>query len=281
MTRKTLAALAPRRRHRARTRRLRGPGGRTGRRRPRRRSSRRPTCTATREAVGGDLVDVTSIITSGSQDPHSYEPSARDQLSVSRADLVIENGGGYDAFVDALLESSGSDARRPHRRRVLARLAGQRRPRRPRGRRARHRRRARDRRRTPARRARGHDHVEGFNEHVWYDPHTMSDARRGDRRTSSASSTPANAADVSRTNAAALIGELEGLETGLADLATAARGRPDLRHRARAAVPDRGGRTGRTSRPTPSAKPSRRGRTSRRRRCSRRSAPAAAATCAS
>ena len=57
--------------------------------------------------VGGDLVDVTSIITSISQDPHSYEASARDQLTISRADLVIENGGGYDDFVDTMLKASG------------------------------------------------------------------------------------------------------------------------------------------------------------------------------
>ncbi|HYP73588.1 MAG TPA: zinc ABC transporter substrate-binding protein, partial [Microbacterium sp.] len=58
-------------------------------------------------AIGGDLVDVTSIIDSVAQDPHSYEASARDQLTVSRADLIIENGGGYDAFMDTLIEGAG------------------------------------------------------------------------------------------------------------------------------------------------------------------------------
>ena len=60
--------------------------------------------------VGGDLVEVTSIVTNASQDPHSFEPSARDQLTVSKADLIVENGGGYDAFIDALIDSSGSEA---------------------------------------------------------------------------------------------------------------------------------------------------------------------------
>ena len=60
------------------------------------------------EEIGGGLVEVTSIVSSESQDPHSFEPSARDQLTVSNADLVIENGGGYDAFIDALIDSSGS-----------------------------------------------------------------------------------------------------------------------------------------------------------------------------
>src|SRR4051812_39856134 len=58
------------------------------------------------EEVGAGAVDVTPIIHSAAQDPHSYEPSARDQLAVSRADLVIENGGGYDAFMDALVEAT-------------------------------------------------------------------------------------------------------------------------------------------------------------------------------
>ena len=53
--------------------------------------------------VGGDLVKVTSIISDPSQDPHSFEGNARVQLALSKADVVIENGGGYDAFVDALL----------------------------------------------------------------------------------------------------------------------------------------------------------------------------------
>jgi zinc/manganese transport system substrate-binding protein len=57
------------------------------------------------ESVGGDLVEVTSIIDSPAQDPHSYEASARDRLALARADLVIENGGGYDPFIGALLDA--------------------------------------------------------------------------------------------------------------------------------------------------------------------------------
>jgi zinc/manganese transport system substrate-binding protein len=60
--------------------------------------------------VGGDLVSVTSLIDSANQDPHSYEASAQDQLALSRADLVVENGGGYDPFVETLLEAAGSGA---------------------------------------------------------------------------------------------------------------------------------------------------------------------------
>ena len=62
------------------------------------------------EQIGGEYVDVTSIVASASQDPHSFEPSAQDQLAVSRAELIVENGGGYDSFIDGLIESSGSEA---------------------------------------------------------------------------------------------------------------------------------------------------------------------------
>lgn len=58
--------------------------------------------------IGGDRVEVTSIIDSVAQDPHTYEATARDRLAVQSADLVIENGGGYDTFMQDLLE--GSDA---------------------------------------------------------------------------------------------------------------------------------------------------------------------------
>ncbi|MHA7285076.1 metal ABC transporter solute-binding protein, Zn/Mn family [Arthrobacter sp. MDT3-44] len=58
-------------------------------------------------AVGGDDVEVTAIVTNLSQDPHSYEPTVQDKLSVSGADLVIENGGGYDAFLGRLADETG------------------------------------------------------------------------------------------------------------------------------------------------------------------------------
>ena len=57
-------------------------------------------------SIGGDLVDVTSIISNQSQDPHSYEATARDHLALSKAQLVIENGGGYDPFIGTLLDGS-------------------------------------------------------------------------------------------------------------------------------------------------------------------------------
>jgi zinc/manganese transport system substrate-binding protein len=53
--------------------------------------------------VGGPDVAVTAIIDSPAKDPHDYEASSHDVLAVSRADLVIQNGGGYDSFMPRLL----------------------------------------------------------------------------------------------------------------------------------------------------------------------------------
>lgn len=58
-------------------------------------------------AVAGDTVDVKTIIDSPSADPHSYESSPSDAADVARADLVVYNGGGYDAFMDQFRAQSG------------------------------------------------------------------------------------------------------------------------------------------------------------------------------
>lgn len=60
--------------------------------------------------IGGDKVKVTAIIGNAGQDPHSYEATAQDRLAVSKAQLVIENGGGYDDFIHTLVESSKLDS---------------------------------------------------------------------------------------------------------------------------------------------------------------------------
>jgi zinc/manganese transport system substrate-binding protein len=60
--------------------------------------------------VGGSHVDVTSMVASISQDPHDFQPSAQDQLLVTRAALLIENGGGYDPFLESLIKASGAKA---------------------------------------------------------------------------------------------------------------------------------------------------------------------------
>ncbi len=59
--------------------------------------------------VGGRFVDVQSLLDDPSQDPHSYQATVRDRLAVSRARIVIENGGGYDDFMHSLLGSARED----------------------------------------------------------------------------------------------------------------------------------------------------------------------------
>lgn len=53
--------------------------------------------------VGGRHVQVTSIVTNPDTDPHSYEPTAADAEALASAQLVIENGAGYDPWVPKLL----------------------------------------------------------------------------------------------------------------------------------------------------------------------------------
>lgn len=59
--------------------------------------------------IGGSAVKVTSLISNPAQDPHSFEASARNQLELSQADVVIENGGGYDDFMGTMLKASNND----------------------------------------------------------------------------------------------------------------------------------------------------------------------------
>jgi zinc/manganese transport system substrate-binding protein len=44
-------------------------------------------------------------------DPHEYESSVNDAKAVAAADLIIENGGGYDDWMDKLLSGSPSGKR--------------------------------------------------------------------------------------------------------------------------------------------------------------------------
>jgi zinc/manganese transport system substrate-binding protein len=61
-------------------------------------------------AIGGNRARVSSVISDPSADPHSFEADAHVQLAISRADVVIENGGGYDDFMRTLVSAAGSKA---------------------------------------------------------------------------------------------------------------------------------------------------------------------------
>jgi len=154
------------------------------------------------EEIAGDLVDVTSIITSNAQDPHSFEASAQDQLAVADADLIIENGGGYDPFIDGLIESSASDAKVLTAVEFSSEWTGGS---------------AHD--DSEDSDEHEHEHVEGFNEHVWYDPEVMSALVVA--ISSELSILSPDDADAFTAAADALAAEITALEASLADIEAA------------------------------------------------------------
>ncbi|RLP75270.1 ABC transporter substrate-binding protein [Mycetocola tolaasinivorans] len=118
------------------------------------------------QAILGDHGTVTSLISSVAQDPHSYEATAQDSLAISKADVVIKNGGGYDDFMNTLLdahkgngpkvvdaaEASGLlPGHEAHDHDHDAETAA-----------------PDDSSKEAAKDHDEHNHVEGFNEHVWY-----------------------------------------------------------------------------------------------------------------
>jgi zinc/manganese transport system substrate-binding protein len=56
--------------------------------------------------IGGSHVTVTSILSDPNADPHLFEPGTANGLAVSQAKLVIQNGAGYDAFMQKLEDAS-------------------------------------------------------------------------------------------------------------------------------------------------------------------------------
>lgn len=55
--------------------------------------------------LGGEHVSVTSILSDPNIDPHTFQSNVQTGITVSRANLVIENGGGYDSWMDTILSS--------------------------------------------------------------------------------------------------------------------------------------------------------------------------------
>lgn len=129
--------------------------------------------------VGGSKATVSSVIANPAADPHSYEASARTQLAVSRAQVVVVNGGGYDDFMNRLLAAARSRATVINAVDVSGRAA--------------------------AAKAAGTD----LNEHVWYDLPSVE--KVADRIAAVlGAADPRNAATF-RANAAAFRGRLEAL----------------------------------------------------------------------
>ncbi|WP_295818315.1 zinc ABC transporter substrate-binding protein [uncultured Microbacterium sp.] len=97
------------------------------------------------KTIGGDHVEVTSLIADESKDPHEFEATAADQLDVQNAQLLIENGGGYDPFMASLKDAAKSTAPLISAVSFSPEWKGS----------------------NPS------EAVDGFNEHVFYDPQTI------------------------------------------------------------------------------------------------------------
>ncbi|HEY6831159.1 MAG TPA: zinc ABC transporter substrate-binding protein, partial [Pseudolabrys sp.] len=87
--------------------------------------------------IGGDRVEVTSILTNPSQDPHLFETAPGVVRKLTDAQVVVLNGADYDPWMDKLLKAGP----RPGRTTVSAAALLGRKP--------------------------------GDNPHLWYDPATM------------------------------------------------------------------------------------------------------------
>lgn len=88
--------------------------------------------------VAGKYGDVTSIIDNASVDPHDYQPGTVQARQVSTANVIVENGLGYDEWLNKMVKSSNN--RDSQKVINVAHLMGKR---------------------------------SGQNEHLWYEPATM------------------------------------------------------------------------------------------------------------
>jgi zinc/manganese transport system substrate-binding protein len=56
--------------------------------------------------LGGNRVQVTSVITNPATDPHDYEPTALDARTMAGAQMAIVNGIGYDPWASKLIAAN-------------------------------------------------------------------------------------------------------------------------------------------------------------------------------
>lgn len=139
--------------------------------------------------IGGSHVSVSSVESNPNTDPHTYEVSPSVAQEIGAAQLVIQNGIGYDAFMSRILSASSDPARKVINVQHLLGLPDS----------------------TP-------------NPHLWYDPTTMpkvANALAADY----AALQPANAAYF-RANAATFIASLNPWLQALADFKAQYAGTP-------------------------------------------------------
>lgn len=140
------------------------------------------------ERIGGKAVAVTSIIDDDGADPLEYESTPADAAAISRAQVVVFNGNGYDDFMPQLVEAADVDLVVD-----VSTLSG----------------------------LQAEAAGEEFNEHMWYDLPTVQ--KLAVTLADDLGRMRPDAAPSFRDNAAAFTGELDGLTTRLSDIAAAHR----------------------------------------------------------
>ncbi len=58
------------------------------------------------QQLGGDKIQVTSLVVNPNADPHDYEPTTQDARLIASAAYVVVNGAGYDPWADKLLAAN-------------------------------------------------------------------------------------------------------------------------------------------------------------------------------
>ncbi|MFT3865751.1 MAG: zinc ABC transporter substrate-binding protein [Solirubrobacterales bacterium] len=64
------------------------------------------------EQIGGKYVEVTAVESDPNTDPHTFEASASVAKEVSGADVLVENGVGYDSYMEKIESSSSNSSRK-------------------------------------------------------------------------------------------------------------------------------------------------------------------------
>jgi zinc/manganese transport system substrate-binding protein len=141
--------------------------------------------------VGGDTVQVTTLIGPG-VDAHTYDPAPADLVALSEADIIFENGLGFEPWLDGFFQSA-----QPAAARVVVSDGI-----------------------TPREAGGDHaEHEEESEEHGVYDPHVWHDVANAivmteNIRDALAAADSANAARY-EANAAAYVAKLEALDAAI------------------------------------------------------------------
>lgn len=151
------------------------------------------------ENVGGESVELTTLV-GPNGDAHTFEPAPSDNAGLAEADVVFENGLGFETWLDDLYASSGSEARRVVVSEGIDPLVG-----------------AEEEHGPEDGRSEEHDHENGGS-----DPHVWHDVKNGvliveSIRDALVEADPDNA-EAYRSNAEEYISELEDLDADVTDL---------------------------------------------------------------